>query len=49
MKKRNGRVKEEPDTDFEQRSKGRTSNVQRPTSNVQLGERKRHGYEREAV
>jgi len=35
--KRNGRVKEEPSTDFGQGAKGRTSNVQRPTSNVQLG------------
>jgi four helix bundle protein len=35
--KRNGRVKEEPGADYGERSKGRTSNVQRPTSNVQLG------------
>jgi four helix bundle protein len=35
--KRNGRVKEEPNTDFGEGLKGRTSNVQRPTSNVQLG------------
>jgi four helix bundle protein len=34
--KRNGRVKEGPDADFGQGLKGRTSNVQRPTSNVQL-------------
>src|ERR1700704_4561744 len=38
--KRNGRVKEEPEVDFGGGEKGRTSNVQRPTSNVQLrGER----------
>jgi four helix bundle protein len=36
--KRNGRVKEEPGADFGESSKGRTSNVQRPTSNVQLGD-----------
>ena len=36
--KRNGRVKEEPGTDFGQGAKGRTSNVQRPTFNVQLGD-----------
>lgn len=36
--KRNGRIKEEPGTDFAQGAKGRTSNVQRPTSNVQLGD-----------
>jgi four helix bundle protein len=35
--KRNGRVKEEPGVDFGEGAKGRTSNVQRPTSNVQLG------------
>jgi four helix bundle protein len=35
--KRNGRVKEEPGIDFGQGARGRTSNVQRPTSNVQLG------------
>jgi four helix bundle protein len=34
--KRNGRVKEEPNRDFGEGLKGRTSNVQRPTSNVQL-------------
>ena len=34
--KRNGRVKEEPGTDFGEGAKGRTSNVQRSTSNVQL-------------
>ena len=37
--KRNGRVKEEPDRDFGRSSKGRTSNVQRPTSNVQPGDK----------
>jgi four helix bundle protein len=36
--KRNGRVKEEPSADFGGSLKGRTSNVQRSTSNVQLGE-----------
>jgi four helix bundle protein len=36
--KRNGRVKEEPGTDFGEGLKGRTSNVQRSTSNVQLGD-----------
>jgi four helix bundle protein len=36
--KRNGRVKEEPGADFGGSLKGRTSNVQRPTSNVQLGD-----------
>ena len=36
--KRNGRVKEESSADFGESSKGRTSNVQRPTSNVQLGD-----------
>jgi four helix bundle protein len=36
--KRNGRVKEEPGADFSGSLKGRTSNVQRPTSNVQLGD-----------
>jgi len=37
--KRNGRIKEEPGVDFGEGGKGRTSNVQRPTSNVQLGEK----------
>jgi four helix bundle protein len=32
----NGRVREEADADYGQGSKGRTSNVQRPTFNVQL-------------
>ena len=32
---RNGRVREEPDADFGRGLKDRTSNVQRPTSNVQ--------------
>jgi len=36
--KRNGRVKEEPGANFGEGLKGRTSNVQRPTSNVQLGD-----------
>jgi len=43
MKRRNGiggRVKEEPGADFGGSSKGRTSNVQRSTSNVQLGDQK---------
>ena len=35
--KRNGRVREEPGRDFGGSPKGKTSNVQRPTSNVQLG------------
>jgi four helix bundle protein len=35
--KRNGSVKEEPGRDFGGSLKGRTSNVQRSTSNVQLG------------
>jgi four helix bundle protein len=38
MKKRNGSVKEEPGVDYGEGSKGRTSNVQRPTSNVQRRE-----------
>jgi four helix bundle protein len=38
MKKRNGSVKEEPGVDYGEGSKGRTSNVQRPTSNVQRSE-----------
>ena len=33
--KRNGRIREEPGVDFGEGLKGRTSNVQRPTSNVQ--------------
>jgi four helix bundle protein len=37
--KKNGRVKEEPGVDFGEGAKGRTSNVQRPTSNVQPGEK----------
>jgi four helix bundle protein len=36
--KRNGRVKEEPRMDFGGSLKGRTSNVQRSTSNAQLGD-----------
>jgi four helix bundle protein len=36
--KRNGRVKEEPGADFVEGLKGRTPNVQRPTSNVQQRE-----------
>jgi four helix bundle protein len=35
MKKRNGRVREEPGAEYGEALKGRTSNVQRPTSNVQ--------------
>lgn len=38
MKKRNGRVKEEAEVDYGQDWKGRTSNVQRPTSNVEREE-----------
>jgi four helix bundle protein len=38
MKKRNGSVKEESGVDYGEGSKGRTSNVQRPTSNVQRRE-----------
>ena len=38
MKRRNGRVKEEPGVEYGERGKGRTSNVQRPTSNVQRRE-----------
>jgi four helix bundle protein len=38
MKKRNGSVREEVGVDYGEGSKGRTSNVQRPTSNVQLRE-----------
>jgi four helix bundle protein len=38
MKKRNGSVREEPGVDYGEGSKGRTSNVQRPTSNVQRRE-----------
>ena len=36
--KRNGRVKEEPSVDFGEGLKGKTSNVQRPTFNVQRRE-----------
>ena len=43
MKKRNGRVREEPGVDYGEGLKGRTSNVQRPTSNVQLGEERATG------
>ena len=38
MKKRNGSVREEPGQEYAEGWKGRTSNVQRPTSNVQRGE-----------
>jgi four helix bundle protein len=38
MKKRNASVREEPGVDYGEHLKGRTSNVQRPTSNVQEGE-----------
>jgi four helix bundle protein len=38
MKRPNGSVREEPGVDYGEGSKGRTSNVQRPTSNVQLRE-----------
>jgi four helix bundle protein len=38
MKRRNGSVKEEPVVDYGDGLKGRTSNVQRPTSNVQRRE-----------
>jgi four helix bundle protein len=38
MKRKNGSVREEPGVDYGDGSKGRTSNVQRPTSNVQRGE-----------
>jgi four helix bundle protein len=38
MKKKNGSVKEEPGQEYGEGWKGRTSNVQRPTSNVQRGE-----------
>ncbi|HMG04685.1 MAG TPA: four helix bundle protein [Chthoniobacterales bacterium] len=37
--KRNGRVKEEAGVDYGEGLKGGTSNVQRPTSNVQLGDK----------
>lgn len=36
--KRNGRVREEPGLNYGRNLKGGTSNVQRPTSNVQRGE-----------
>ena len=35
---KNGRVREAPDADYGSQGKGETSNVQRSTSNVQLGE-----------
>src|SRR5205085_11880853 len=35
MKKRSGRTKEEPSGGYGEGLKGRTSNVQRPTSNIQ--------------
>jgi four helix bundle protein len=35
--KRNGRIKEEPEVEFGEGRKRETSNVQRPTSNIQLG------------
>jgi four helix bundle protein len=38
MKKRNGSVREEPSVDYGEPLKGRTSNAQRPTSNVQRRE-----------
>ena len=38
MKKKNGSVKEEPGAEYGEGSKDRTSNVQRPTSNVQRRE-----------
>jgi four helix bundle protein len=38
MKRRNGRVKEEPGVDYGEGLKGGTSNVQRPTSNIQRRE-----------
>src|SRR3954466_5579460 len=38
MKKRNGSVREESGREYGESLKGRTSNVQRPTSNVQRGE-----------
>jgi len=38
MKKRNGSVREEPGADYGEGSKGRTPNVQPPTSNVQRRE-----------
>jgi four helix bundle protein len=38
MKKRNASVREEPRAEYGQGREGITSNVQRPTSNVQLGE-----------
>jgi four helix bundle protein len=38
MKRKNGSVREEPGVDYGEGSKGRTSNVQRPTSNVQRRE-----------
>jgi four helix bundle protein len=41
--KRNGRVKEEAGVGYGEGLKGRTSNVQRPTSNVQLREERATG------
>ncbi|MEY2520247.1 MAG: hypothetical protein QOF24_2006 [Verrucomicrobiota bacterium] len=38
MKRRNGRVKEEPGVDYGEGLKGGTSNVQRPTSNIERRE-----------
>jgi four helix bundle protein len=38
MKKRNGSVREEAGGEYGERAKGRTSNVQRPTSNIQRAE-----------
>ena len=38
MKKKNGSVREEPGVDYGEGLKGRTSNVQRPTPNVQRRE-----------
>ena len=43
MRGSGGRVREEPDVDFAGGLKGRTSNVQRPTSNVQLREQSATG------
>src|SRR5436190_1011774 len=38
MKRRNGYLRDEPRVRYGEESKGKTSNVQRPTSNVQRGE-----------
>jgi four helix bundle protein len=47
MKKKNGSVREEPGVDYGEKFKGRTSNVQRPTFNVQRSEgRAKAGSER---